>query len=53
MPFPYPQSSLPPYPSFPLLQTAPGRYNEAALRGLDYMVEEARKAGIRVSEGRC
>lgn len=31
-----------------VLQTAPGRYNEAALRGLDYLLDEARKAGIRV-----
>lgn len=31
-------------------QTAPGRYNEAALRGLDYLLDEARKAGIRVRE---
>lgn len=30
-------------------QTAPGRYNEAALRGLDYLLDEARKAGIKVS----
>ena len=31
-----------------LLQTEPGRYNEAALRGLDYLLEEARKQGIKV-----
>lgn len=35
---------------YPASQTAPGRYNEAALRGLDYLLDEARKAGIRVSE---
>ncbi len=34
---------------FPHWQTAPGKYNEAALRGLDYLIDEARKAGIRVS----
>lgn len=45
---------LPPHPpdrtrAAPCLaQTAPGRYNEAALRGLDYLLDEARKAGIRV-----
>ena len=32
-----------------LVQTAPGRYNEAALRGLDYLLDEARKAGVKVS----
>ncbi|PRW59651.1 nitrilase 2 isoform A [Chlorella sorokiniana] len=30
------------------MQTAPGRYNEAALRGLDYLLDEARKAGIKL-----
>lgn len=33
----------------PHWQTAPGKYNEAALRGLDYLIDEARQAGIRVS----
>lgn len=42
-----PPSHLPP------LQTAPGEYNEAALRGLDYLLDEARKAGIKVRVPTC
>ena len=30
------------------LQDSPGEFNEAALQGLDYLVDEARKNGIRV-----
>ena len=30
------------------LQDAPGNFNEAALEGLDYLLDEARKNGIRV-----
>ena len=31
------------------LQTAPGVYNEAVFRGLDYALDEARKRGLKVS----
>lgn len=31
------------------LQTSPGQYNEAVFKGLDYLLDEARKRGIRVS----
>lgn len=30
------------------VQPAPGRFSEAALRGLDYLLDEARKRGIRL-----
>jgi mannan endo-1,4-beta-mannosidase len=30
------------------LQPAPGQYNEAAFRGLDYLLDEARKRGVRL-----
>lgn len=35
------------------LQTAPGVYNEAVLRGLDYALQQARERGIRVRRGRA
>lgn len=31
------------------MQTSPGNYNEAVFKGLDYLLDEARKRGIRVS----
>ena len=31
------------------LQTAPGVYNEAVFRGLDYALDEASKRGLKVS----
>ena len=30
------------------LQTAPGQYNEAVFRGLDYVLAEAQKRGLKV-----
>jgi hypothetical protein len=33
------------------LQTAPGKYNEAVFRGLDYVLAEAQKRGIKVGGG--
>lgn len=35
------------------LQTAPGVYNEAVFKGLDYALDEARKRNIRVNSPRC
>ena len=34
------------------LQTAPGVYNDAVFRGLDYALDEARKRGLKVSYSR-
>ena len=31
------------------LQTSPGVYNEAIFKGLDYVLDQARQQGIRVS----
>ena len=31
------------------LQTSPGEYSEAIFRGLDYVLDQARQQGIRVS----
>lgn len=41
---------MPPTPLLrTILQTSPGEYNEAVFKGLDYVLDEARKRGIRVS----
>lgn len=41
---------MPPTPLlYTILQTSPGEYNESVFKGLDYVLDEARKRGIRVS----
>ena len=36
--------------AYPVL-LGPGRYNEGMLRGLDFALDEARKRGLKASEG--